>query len=109
MLNTGGSLTATGKPTFEAGFPGKSPAGSVRSRLDGDDDEYDDDDGASSDDDDDDAMDPLSGRRLRTRRKGAGIKYNAVGFYRTCALCEQRFPKDAVEVKVLWKHIIDLR
>lgn len=32
-----------------------------------------------------------------------------MGFNRTCALCIQSFPKKSVDIRVLWKHVIDLR
>lgn len=36
-------------------------------------------------------------------------KANTVDFFRVCALCELKFPRDGMEIKVLRKHVVALR
>ena len=41
------------------------------------------------------------------RRKSKASE--VLDFYRVCSLCEKRFPRDAIDKKILKKHLIDLR
>jgi len=36
-------------------------------------------------------------------------KKKSLEFMKGCILCEQQFPKSAMETRVMWKHILDLR
>jgi hypothetical protein len=36
-------------------------------------------------------------------------KKNSLEFMKGCILCEQQFPKSAMQTRIMWKHILDLR
>jgi hypothetical protein len=61
---------------------------------------YDSDSGGSEDEYDD--------RRVGTATTNKSESAD-LGFYKVCALCEQRHPRKAMEISVLWKHVINLR
>jgi hypothetical protein len=60
----------------------------------------------SEDEDDDDDYDRANLNTAKTNKSEGG---DNTGFYKVCALCEQRHPRRAMEISVLWKHVLNLR
>eukprot|EP00981_Chlorochromonas_danica_P004376 scaffold875_cov183-Ochromonas_danica.AAC.3 len=58
---------------------------------------------------DDDLDDLFSEEASHLSHKEVSKELTAVDFHRLCALCELRFPRSAVEMQVLRKHIVTLR
>lgn len=59
--------------------------------------------------DDLDDLEDLISENSSSSHKHISKEMNAIDFHRVCALCEVRFPRSAVEMKVVRKHIVKLR
>lgn len=56
-----------------------------------------------------DDLEDLISESEQSQRREISKELTAIDFFRICALCEMRFPRSAVDFKVVRKHIVQLR